>query len=376
MSEISNIEKNHTELNISNSNAKTDSNSTDATKTDVIIIGAGPVGIFASFACGMLGLKSHIIETRSQPGGQCSSLYADKSIYDIPALNDCTAGEMIDRLVTQANMFSPQWSFGETVTSLDEQADSEGKNSVVAITNKNQSIQAKAVIIAAGMGACIPNRLVFENAHLYENHQLFYHIDNPEMFKDKEVVILGGGNSAADWTLHLCKIAKKVTLIHRRSAFTAFKSSIDQFEHYIRSGKLRICNETTVSRLSGNDSNIRPKLYGLDTKNKAGQEETIDCDYILACYGLKNDISVIKDFGVGFGIEVNTDKISVDPNTGRTNRNRIYAVGDIAAFPNKRKLFSILSGFQECTIAAYDIFESYGDKSSHNPNQHSTSLFD
>lgn len=352
---------------ITNLNSNVDIKNTETNSTDVIIIGAGPVGIFASFACGMLGLKSHIIETRPQPGGQCSSLYADKSIYDIPALNDCTAGEMIEKLIQQANMFSPQWSFGETVTALNEKTDG-----ILALTNKNQSIQAKAVIIAAGMGACIPNRLVFDNANLYENHQLFYHIDNPDMFKDKEVVILGGGNSAADWTLHLCKIAKKVTLIHRRSAFTAFQSSVDQFEQYMLSGKLRVCNETTVTRLAGNDSDVRPKLYGLDIKTKAGQEETIDCDYALACYGLKNDISVIKSFG----IDMDTDKILVDQNTGKTNRNRIYAVGDIAAFPNKRKLFSILSGFQECTIAAYDIFESHGDKSSHNPNQHSTSLFD
>ena len=336
------------------------------TETDVVIIGAGPVGIFASFACGMLGLKTQIIETRNEAGGQCVSLYADKQIYDIPALNNKTAGDLIKELADQANLFNPVWNFGRTVTSIETNSEF-----TLVQTNRGEKIKCKSVIIAAGMGACIPNRLVFDNASIYENKQLFYHIDNPEMFKNKNVTILGGGNSAADWTLHLCKIAKKVTLIHRRSAFTAFKSSTDQFETYIRSGKLRICNESVVKKIMGNDSESNTQLFGLEIESKQGLE-ILDSDYILACYGLKNDISVIKSYN----IEMSADKILVNPKTAMTSKERIYAVGDIADFPTKHKLFSILSGFQESTLAAHDIFEKYSDKANRNLNHHSTSLFE
>lgn len=312
-------------------------------ETDVSIIGGGPVGIFASFACGMLGLKSTIFEQNHELGGQCNALYPDKAIYDIPGIPKILAKDLISQLSIQSDQFKPTINLNSGISNI--------SHSDEGITINN--VRSKALIISAGFGACIPNKLAFENAAKYENKQIFYHVKDPSIFIGKKVVILGGGNSAADWAIHMCEIAEKVIMIHRRDAFSAFASSVEQFNHYIAKGKLVLFNSTTINSLLESDSLT---LIGLEINSKTEGIKQIDLDHIIACYGMKSDLSALKNFNV----EMSKDKILIDPLTQLTSLKQVYAVGDIAYSQTKTKLFSILSGFYECTIAANHIFQTLG----------------
>lgn len=306
--------------------------------TDVIVIGAGPVGLFSVFECGMMGLSCQVIDALDQVGGQCTALYPEKPIYDIPAFPTILAADLIENLKSQASPFNPVYHLNQQVTHLES---TDGGYDIT--TSAGQTLHAKCVIIAAGVGAFGPNRPPLKDLEKYEATSVDYFITNKEKYRDKKVVIAGGGDSAVDWALSLAFIASKVYVVHRRPKFRAAPESVSQLNTLAEQGKIELVIPYQLDGLEGNGS----ELTGVRVATLEGEIKTLSADYLLPFFGLSMNLGPIAEWGL------NLDKshIDVNPLTMQTNKPGIYAIGDIASYPHKLKL--ILSGFAEGAQAAH-----------------------
>ena len=318
---------------------------------DVTIIGAGPAGLFAVFECGMLGLSCQVVDSLSEIGGQCSALYPEKPIYDIPAWPQIQAGELIDKLQAQADSFNPAYYLGQKIVSIS------GKSGEwQLLSDKGDHFSSKAVIIAAGAGAFGPNRPPLEGLEAYEGTSVFYMIRNKEQFRGQPVVIAGGGDSAVDWALALAEIASKVTLVHRRAKFRAAPESVTRLQTLADAGKINLCVPAQLSGLEGQDGT----LSGVQVQMEDGTAQSIEARYLLPFYGLAASLGPIAEWG----LDIDGQMVKTEAATSETNIAGIYAIGDIAAYDKKLKL--ILTGFAEAAQAAHAIYHQiHPDKALH-----------
>jgi thioredoxin reductase (NADPH) len=316
-------------------------------KTDIIIIGAGPTGLFTVFEAGLLGLKCHIIDSLVKPGGQCSEIYPNKPIYDIPAYPEIMAGDLIHKLLDQIKPFDPGYTMGESAVELKK---SDGE--FIITTNKNTKIKGKVVAIAGGLGNFEPRKPNLENIDKYEENGLVYKIINKDDFKDKNVIISGGGDSALDWTLELSKIAKKVTLIHRRNEFRGAVESVKQIQKLKDKNIVDVITPAHLVAINGRD-----EVESIDLKVNE-EIVTIETDFIIPLYGLIPKMNIFKNWGL------NIEKNAISVNNAldySTNIKGIYAIGDINHYPGKLKL--ILSGFHEAAVMCHSAYNYiYPDK--------------
>lgn len=315
--------------------------------TDVVIIGAGPVGLFQIFELGLQGLKAVVIDSLSDIGGQCTELYPDKPIYDIPALPNAKASEVINNLRQQAEPFNPTYLLAERVDHIEKISD----KSFSVTTSKSNIIHCKAVIIAAGNGAFSPVKLKVTGIDKYEDRQLFYRIHHLEHFRNKNVVVLGGGDAALDWSLTLQKVAQSVVLIHRSTNFKASPSSVAEMQS--------LCADLKMQFLCGQVSGFHEEneqLTALSVSSKDGITRTVSVDDLVVFFGMSPKLGPIAQWNLA----MHQHQISVDTQAFQTSVKGIYAVGDINYYPGKRKL--ILSGFHEAALAAFSIAETLSDK--------------
>jgi thioredoxin reductase (NADPH) len=310
-------------------------------KTDILIIGGGPTGLFSVFEAGLLKMKCHILDSLAEPGGQCIELYPKKPIYDIPAHPEIIAGDLIENLLEQIKPFNPSYTLGETAFKLDKIKDGTFK----VTTDKGTEILAKIIAIAGGLGTFTPRKPKISNLIEFEDKGVLYMIKNPDQFKDKIVIIGGGGDSALDWTIHLSKIAKKVILVHRRNEFRGANESVSSVQKLKDSGKIEVITPAQITNLSGIN-----RLESV-TLSQDGNDKTIKTDYFIPLFGLVPKLGPIKDWGLDIennGIKVNN---SLDY---QTNIEGIYAIGDVNTYPGKLKL--ILSGFHEAAVMCHSAY--------------------
>ncbi|HNQ91493.1 MAG TPA: NAD(P)/FAD-dependent oxidoreductase [Alphaproteobacteria bacterium] len=316
--------------------------------TDAIIIGAGPVGLFAVFELGLLDIKAHLIDILDRPGGQCTELYPEKPIYDIPAYPVISGQDLTDNLLKQIEPFGPTFHLGQMAESITKTDDGKWK----VTTDIGTTIIAPVVIVAAGGGSFMPKKPALPNIEAYEGTAVFYSVRKMEQFRDKNLVIGGGGDSALDWCLNLQPLAKHVTLIHRRDEFRAAPDSVNKMRELVAEGKmtLKICD---LAEIQGD----APNMTGLKVKSKENGEEIVACDTLLAFYGLTMKLGPIANFG----LNLHENLIPVDTEKFETSTPGIFAIGDINYYPGKLKL--ILSGFHEAALAAQQVFRYvYPDK--------------
>lgn len=311
-----------------------------AHKTDVVIIGAGPVGLFAVFECGMLKMKCHVVDSLEQTGGQCTALYPEKPIYDIPGYPVIHAGELIARLEEQAEPFDPVYHLNQQAVDVKKNADG-----FDVTTSAGARISCKAVIIAGGAGAFGPNRPPLQDLAVYEGRSIFYMVKNRADFKDKTLVIAGGGDSAVDWAISLSGLARKIYFVHRRDKFRAAPESVDKLQKIAGTGKIEMVIPYQLHGLKGDGKS----LSGVVVADPEGREKTLEADALLPFFGLTPQLGPIAEWGV----KVDLHHIPVDPLTASTNIPGIFAAGDIATYPHKLKL--ILTGFAEAAQAAHAI---------------------
>jgi thioredoxin reductase (NADPH) len=309
--------------------------------SEVVIIGAGPCGLFQVFELGLLGITAHIVDSLKAPGGQCTELYPDKPIYDIPALPVCGAQELVDRLLQQIKPFHPQFHLGEEVLELGRAAD--GRRFRLR-TAAGTEFDAGAVVIAGGVGSFQPRRLLADGAAALEGTAVHYRIRRAEDFHGGELLILGGGDSALDWTLDLAGKATRLTLVHRRPEFRAAPASVARMRALAAAGRLEFC-EGIVQRLEV-DHGV---LTGADVKLGDGSVRRIPCRQVLAFFGLHPKLGPIADWGLA----LDKKALRVDTEKFETSERGIFAVGDINTYPGKKKL--ILSGFHEAALAAFGV---------------------
>ena len=299
-------------------------------ETDAVIIGAGPVGLFQVFELGLLEIKTHVIDSLPEVGGQCIELYPDKPIYDIPAIPLCTGRELVNNLLQQIKPFAPQFHLNQEVSSLEKQADGR----FLIRTSQDQQFLAKVVFIAAGVGAFQPRTLNLDGIETFVDKQVFYRIKNPEQFVGKKVVICGGGDSALDWALHFVDKAASVTLIHRRDEFKAAPQSVAKMRALCAAGEMQLL----IGQITDLES-TNGQLTGVAISNIDGEVQNISADALLLFYGLSPKLGPIAEWG----LEIDRKQIAVDTACFQTSTPGIYAVGDINIYPGKKKL--ILSGF-------------------------------
>ncbi|OFW87065.1 MAG: ferredoxin--NADP(+) reductase [Alphaproteobacteria bacterium RIFCSPHIGHO2_12_FULL_45_9] len=316
--------------------------------TDAIIIGAGPVGLFAVFELGLLDIKAHLIDILDRPGGQCTELYPEKPIYDIPAYPVIGGQELTDNLMKQIEPFKPTFHFSQMAESVTKTEDGKWK----VTTDIGTTIIAPVIIIAAGGGSFMPKKPSIPNIESYEGQSVFYAVRKMEQFRDKNLVIAGGGDSALDWTINLQPIAKHVTLIHRRDDFRAAPDSVNKMRELVAEGKMTLKIADLVS-INGD----APNMTGLNVKSKEEGESVVACDTLLAFYGLTMKLGPIANFG----LNLHENLIPVDTEKFETSEKGIFAIGDINYYPGKLKL--ILSGFHEAALMAQQAFRYiYPDK--------------
>lgn len=315
--------------------------SKDYHTTDIVIVGAGPVGLFAIFEAGMLKMQCHVVDTLENVGGQCTALYPEKPIYDIPAHPSIEGQELIDQLEAQAEPFAPTYHLKQQVVSLKQLQSKEWQ----VITSIGTEIRAKAVLIAAGCGAFGPNRPPLDGLEDYEGKSVFYLVKRKEDFRGKKVVIAGGGDSAVDWALSLADIAEKLYVVHRRPKFRAAPESCSQLDALAKAGKIEMVIPYQLSGLEGVDG----KLTGVEVATLEGEKKVLEADILLPFFGLAMELGPIADWG----LDLQKGHIQVDSGTLATNIEGIYAIGDIANYQHKLKL--ILCGFSEAAMAAHAI---------------------
>lgn len=312
-------------------------------ETDVVIIGAGPVGIFAIFECGMLKMRCHVIDTLDFPGGQCTALYPEKPIYDIPGYHRIDAAHLIEKLKEQAAPFGPTYHLGQQVTKIGKMENGKWK----IVTSKKTEIVTKAIIIAAGCGAFGPNRPPIPSIEEYEKTgSVVYLVHKKEDYRGKKIAIAGGGDSAIDWTLSLADIAEHISLIHRRDKFRCAPENADKIKKLAAEGKIDLVVPYQLKGLKGQQG----KLQAVIVEDLDQHTKEIPADVLMPFYGLAMELGPIAEWGL------NLDKkhVSVDPSTCGTNLPGIYAIGDICTYKGKLKL--ILTGFAEAAIAAHSAY--------------------
>ena len=309
-------------------------------KTDVIIIGAGPVGLFAVHQLGIKGLKAEVIDNLDKAGGQCIELYPDKPIYDIPAVPECTGKELTQNLLKQISPFKTNFHYNERV----EEVTSEQGNWIVKTSKKKEFI-APNIIIAGGVGSFEPRKINLKEVEKFEGKSVFYSVTNKELFKNKKISIFGGGDSALDWALELSKTSK-VTLIHRRNEFRGAPFTLDEIKKLEKKGQISIKTPCQLVSMEGEKD-----LRSVGIKYDNDKIETIETEIILSFFGLIMKLGPIAEWGL------NMDKktISVNTDNFQTNKPGIFAIGDICTYPGKLKL--ILSGFHEAALASVECFK-------------------
>jgi len=316
--------------------------------TDVIIIGAGPVGLFAVFELGLLDMKCHLIDILDKPGGQCAELYPEKPIYDIPAWPVISGQDLTDRLMEQIKPFHPTFHLGEMAQACEQLPDGKWK----ITTNEGKVLIAPVIMIAAGGGSFVPKKPALPGIENYEGESVFYAVRKMEQFRGRNIVIAGGGDSALDWTINLQPLANSITLIHRRDDFRAAPDSVNKMRELVAADKLKLVI-ADIAGLKGENG----KLSGLKLKSKEQGEFDIACDTLLPFYGLTMKLGPIADFG----LNLHENLIPVDTEKFETSVKGIFAIGDINHYPGKLKL--ILSGFHEAALAAQQAFRYvYPDK--------------
>jgi thioredoxin reductase (NADPH) len=311
-----------------------------ATPVEAVIIGAGPVGLFQIFELGLLGIGAHIIDSLPQPGGQCTELYPEKPIYDIPALPMCGAQELIDRLLEQAKPFHATFHLGQEVTEVRRLEN--GKFHVA--TSTGTRLQAGAVVIAAGVGSFQPRRLALPGVEDFEGTHVHYRVKTAADFHGRDLLVCGGGDSALDWTLALCEKARSLTLLHRRADFRAAPASVARMRELVSAGKMRLLEGSAAALRTGDGV-----LVGLDVRGADGSELQVNADHVLVFYGLHPKLGPIAEWGM----ELEKRALKVDTEKFQTSVPGIFAIGDINTYPGKKKL--ILSGFHEAALAAFAI---------------------
>jgi len=309
-------------------------------QTDALIIGAGPTGLFQVFELGLLGFRAQVVDSLPQIGGQCAELYPDKPIYDIPALPVCGAQELVDRLREQIQPFEPEFHLGQAVTEL--QRTDDGRFQVT--TSRGTEFDAGAVIIAAGLGAFQPRRMRAPGTEQFEGESIHYSVKDAEVYDGARLAILGGGDSALDWTLELCDRVDELTLIHRRDEYRAQPASVEQMKELVAAGKMREQQGNVKRVLEENGT-----LAGLELINRDGNTNEVHCDRVLVFWGLSPNLGPIAEWG----LELEKKAIQVDTEKFQTSEPGIFAVGDINTYPGKKKL--ILSGFHEAALAAFGV---------------------
>jgi thioredoxin reductase (NADPH) len=311
-------------------------------QTDILIIGAGPTGLFTVFEAGLLKMRCHIIDALPQAGGQCSEIYPKKPIYDIPGFPEILAGDLTHNLVEQGKQFEPGFTLGERAETIEKLED----GSFIVTTNKGTKHAAAVVAIAGGLGSFEPRKPDLEHIDFYENRGLNYFIKDPEVYRNKRVVISGGGDSALDWTIFLADVAKEVTLIHRRNEFRGALDSLEKVQTLKELGKINLITPAVVTKIGGEDHVENVEV------TKDGEAQLIETDYFIPLFGLSPKLGPIGNWG----LEIEKNAIKVDTFDYQTNIPGIFAIGDVNTYPGKLKL--ILCGFHEATLmcqAAYKI---------------------
>ncbi|MFL9831339.1 NAD(P)/FAD-dependent oxidoreductase [Flavobacterium sp. ARAG 55.4] len=312
-------------------------------ETDILIIGAGPTGLFAVFEAGLLKLKCHILDALPQPGGQLAELYPKKPIYDIPGFPEVLAGDLVDNLMEQIKQFEPGFTLGERAETIEKQED----GTFIVTSNEGTEFHAKVIAIAGGLGSFEPRKPLIDGINFYEDKGVKYFIKNPEEFRNKRVVIAGGGDSALDWSIFLADVASEVTLVHRRNEFRGALDSVEKVQELKDAGKIRMITPAEVVGINGAEH-----VESIDL-DENGAHRKIDCDYFIPLFGLTPKLGPIGNWGLE--IEKNAIKVN-NALDYQTNIPGIFAIGDINTYPGKLKL--ILCGFHEATLmcqAAYQI---------------------
>ena len=311
-------------------------------ETDILIIGAGPTGLFAVFEAGLLKLKCHIIDALPQIGGQLSELYPKKPIYDIPGFPEVLAGDLVSNLMEQIKQFQPGLTLSETAETIDKLED----GTFIVTTNKGTKHHAKAVAIAGGLGSFEPRKPLITDIEFYENRGVEYFIKDPEQFRNKNIVLAGGGDSALDWSIFLSAIAKSVTLVHRRNEFRGALDSVEKVQELKHAGKIKLITPAEVVGLNGAEH-----LESIDL-DQNGAHRNIKTDYFIPLFGLTPKLGAIANWGLE--IEKNAIKVN-NALDYQTNIDGIYAIGDVNTYPGKLKL--ILCGFHEATLMCQSVYQ-------------------
>ena len=309
-------------------------------KTDALIIGAGPTGLFTAHQLNLIGLNCEVIDNLDKIGGQCIELYPDKPIYDIPAVPECTGEELTNNLINQLKPFDINFHLNERVDEVKREND----NWFVK-TNNNKIFLTPNVIIAGGVGSFEPRKFSLKECEKFENKSIFYAVKHKEIFADKTISIFGGGDSALDWAVELSKNSK-VNLVHRRDEFRGAQSTVNKMNELVKSGKINLFTKYQLSNVNGND-----QIESIDIKHDEGEIKNIKTDYVLGFFGLIMQLGPIANWG----LNIDKKTISVDTEKFETNQKGIYAIGDICSYPGKLKL--ILSGFHEGALAARACFK-------------------
>ena len=312
-------------------------------QTDILIIGAGPTGLFTVFEAGLLKLRCHLIDALPQQGGQCSEIYPKKPIYDIPAYPEILAGDLTDKLMEQIKQFEPGFTLGERAETIEKQED----GNFIVTTNKGTKHKAPVVAIAGGLGSFEPRKPPIPGIADYEDKGVEYMIKEPELYRDKDVVIAGGGDSALDWSIFLTDIAKSVTLVHRRNEFRGALDSVDKVQELKDAGKINLVTPAEVKGIVGENT-----VEGVLIEQKDKEQYTLKCDHFIPLFGLSPKLGPIANWGLE--IEKNAIKVN-NALDYQTNIPGIYAIGDVNTYPGKLKL--ILCGFHEATLMCQSAFQ-------------------
>lgn len=310
-------------------------------ETDILIIGAGPVGLFAVFEAGLLKMRCHLIDVLPQPGGQLTEIYPKKPIYDIPGYPSVLAGDLVKNLMQQIEPFKPGFSLGERAESLERHNDGRWR----VTTDRGRVHLAPAVFIAGGLGSFEPRKPPIDNIDQYEGKGVEYFVRNPEDFRGQRVVIAGGGDSALDWAIYLANEVRELTLVHRRTEFRGALDSVEKMQHLAERGKIKLVTNAQVVALQGQD-----RLESLTVQHDTEGNQTVATDYFLPLFGLTPKLGPIADWG----LELDKGAVVVNTFDYSTNVPGIFAIGDINTYPGKLKL--ILCGFHEATLACQSAF--------------------
>ncbi len=311
--------------------------------TDILIIGAGPTGLFTVFEAGLLKLRCHLIDALPQPGGQCSEIYPKKPIYDIPGFPEILAGDLTDNLLEQCKQFEPGFTLGERAETIEKQED----DSFIVTTNKGTKHKAPIVAIAGGLGSFEPRKPPIPNIANFEDKGVEYMVREPELYRDKNVIIAGGGDSALDWSIFLTDVAKSVTLVHRRNEFRGALDSVDKVQELKDAGKINLITPAEITGITGENH-----VTGVVISKKGEEDTILKVDHFIPLFGLAPKLGPIANWGLE--IEKNAIKVN-NALDYQTNIPGIYAIGDINTYPGKLKL--ILCGFHEATLMCQSAYQ-------------------